>query len=58
MTNKESNKDNLEKKTQDIKIDSNKNPVIKEIGGPKGVQKNAEPTRYGDWEVNGKCSDF
>ena len=25
-----------------------------EIGGPKGP----EPTRYGDWEVNGRCSDF
>jgi hypothetical protein len=29
-------------------------PVPKEIGGPKGP----EPTRYGDWEVNGRCSDF
>lgn len=26
----------------------------KEIGGPKGK----EPTRYGDWEHNGRCSDF
>lgn len=26
----------------------------KEIGGPKGP----EPTRYGDWEKNGRCSDF
>jgi hypothetical protein len=26
----------------------------KEIGGPKGP----EPTRYGDWEVGGRCSDF
>lgn len=25
-----------------------------EIGGPSG----AEPTRFGDWEVNGRCSDF
>ena len=31
-----------------------KNKVIKEIGGPKGL----EPTRYGDWEVNGRVSDF
>jgi hypothetical protein len=29
-------------------------PASKEIGGPKGP----EPTRYGDWEVNGRCSDF
>ena len=25
-----------------------------EFGGPKGL----EPTRYGDWEVNGRVSDF
>lgn len=26
----------------------------REIGGPSGP----EPTRYGDWEKNGRCSDF
>ena len=26
----------------------------KEYGGPEGP----EPTRYGDWEKNGICSDF
>jgi homeobox protein ESX1 len=26
----------------------------REIGGPKGP----EPTRYGDWERNGRVSDF
>ncbi|XP_009150701.1 succinate dehydrogenase assembly factor 4, mitochondrial [Brassica rapa] len=25
-----------------------------EIGGPRGP----EPTRYGDWEQRGRCSDF
>lgn len=29
-------------------------PRPKEIGGPKGP----EPTRYGDWEHNGRVSDF
>jgi hypothetical protein len=29
-------------------------PLPKEIGGPKGP----EPTRYGDWEVKGRCTDF
>ena len=29
-----------------------KNP--KEVNGPKGL----EPTRYGDWEKNGRCTDF
>ena len=26
----------------------------REIGGPAGP----EPTRYGDWEVGGRCTDF
>jgi hypothetical protein len=25
-----------------------------EVGGPKGL----EPTRYGDWEKDGRCIDF
>jgi len=28
--------------------------MINETGGPKG----AEPTRFGDWERKGRCSDF
>ncbi|MCO5613022.1 hypothetical protein L7F22_067296 [Adiantum nelumboides] len=31
-----------------------KNPLTGEIGGPKGP----EPTRFGDWEKGGRCSDF
>lgn len=30
------------------------NPYTQESGGPKGP----EPTRYGDWEIWGKCVDF
>jgi len=26
----------------------------KEVGGPKGL----EPTRFGDWERDGRCVDF
>jgi hypothetical protein len=29
-------------------------PAPREIGGPKGP----EPTRYGDWEHQGRCIDF
>lgn len=29
-------------------------PAIREIGGRDGP----EPTRYGDWEKNGRCIDF
>jgi len=28
--------------------------VVPEIGGRGGL----EPTRYGDWESNGRCTDF
>ncbi len=28
--------------------------VPKEIGGPPGP----EPTRYGDWQYKGRCTDF
>jgi hypothetical protein len=31
-----------------------KKPMPKEIGGVKGP----EPTRYGDWEHKGRCTDF
>ena len=38
-----------EKKARDAAPDA-----TTEIGGRKGP----EPTRYGDWEVNGRCVDF
>ena len=28
--------------------------AVRELGGPSGP----EPTRYGDWEKNGRCIDF
>ena len=31
-----------------------KKPMPRETGGVKGP----EPTRYGDWEHNGRCTDF
>ncbi len=36
------------------KRDAEARPLPREHGGPKGP----EPTRYGDWEVNGIVSDF
>ena len=35
-------------------IISDVNPLTGEVGGPKGP----EPTRYSDWERNGRCVDF
>lgn len=34
--------------------DATRQPAVREIGGPKGP----EPTRYGDWEKGGRCTDF
>ena len=54
MSNK-TTKLNEEKKQNNKKEKLNENVNIpKEQGGPKGP----EPTRYGDWEKAGRCSDF
>ena len=41
------NNDNLSKKAVDGEMPT-------EVNGPKGP----EPTRYGDWEQKGRCTDF
>jgi hypothetical protein len=39
----------------ELQLPAKPHPVRpKEVGGPKGP----EPTRYGDWEKAGRCSDF
>ncbi len=45
-----------EEKTPATKPEEKKNEpkLAPEIGGQKGP----EPTRYGDWEKNGRCTDF
>ena len=54
MSNK-TTKLNKEKEQNNTKDKLNENVNIKkEQGGPKGP----EPTRYGDWEKAGRCSDF
>ncbi len=29
-----------------------------ETAGEGGERKKPDPTRYGDWEINGRCIDF
>ena len=54
MSNK-TTKLNEEKEQNNTKDKSKENVNLpKEQGGPKGP----EPTRYGDWEKGGRCSDF
>ena len=43
-----------ETKVEDATIDNELAEQQKEYGGPRGK----EPTRYGDWEKNGRCIDF
>ena len=40
--------------TNSTETDESAENTSKEIGGPRGK----EPTRYGDWEKNGRCIDF
>ena len=38
----------------EVSDDTEADPTPKEIGGRDGP----EPTRFGDWEKNGRCIDF
>ncbi|PON72098.1 hypothetical protein PanWU01x14_069400 [Parasponia andersonii] len=63
---KESFEKDLEKEKKEVKEDGGEddddddgdeldlNKETGEVGGPRGP----EPTRYGDWERNGRCYDF
>jgi len=50
------NKETAPKAAAPIDEDNLKPPKVTkgETGGPKGP----DPTRYGDWERNGRCIDF
>ena len=53
--NTQKEKKSSNNKTLEVqKIIANNQISPKEQGGPKGP----EPTRYGDWEKSGRCSDF
>jgi len=56
MTNKANKKTpQVQNASRKIKsLDRKPDTVQKEFGGRKGK----DPTRYGDWEKNGRCIDF
>jgi hypothetical protein len=37
-----------------VATDASEQEVPAEMNGPRGL----EPTRYGDWEQKGRCTDF
>ena len=51
---KQSIKDAETNNKQEQSIKSQTEKPSKEIGGRNGL----DPTRYGDWEKNGRCLDF
>ncbi len=53
-TIKENRKDEVVDESQTQSEDIQDKLRDKEFGGRKGL----EPTRYGDWEKNGRCIDF
>uniref|UniRef100_A0A803LGD4 Succinate dehydrogenase assembly factor 4, mitochondrial n=1 Tax=Chenopodium quinoa TaxID=63459 RepID=A0A803LGD4_CHEQI len=50
----EEERENTENDSEDDDGGVHVNEETGEIGGPRGP----EPTRYGDWEQKGRCSDF
>ena len=46
--------DNAADAAKDTTTRTDGSDLPREINGPKGP----EPTRYGDWEQKGRCSDF
>ena len=54
---KQSTKVTEKKEKAPNSVDQDKQDQAKEIGGFKDSNL-PEPTRYGDWEVRGRCSDF
>ena len=43
------------KDPQEFPTENTPIPTEPELGGAK---RTTEPTRYNDWEINGKCVDF
>lgn len=46
--------DSASKDENQASLPASEPATIPEVGGRKGL----EPTRYGDWEKNGRCIDF
>lgn len=54
MSETEKQQKNQPSAVEPVNSQKTESPKPEETGGPKGL----EPTRYGDWEKNGRCIDF
>lgn len=50
----EQNKTSIKENKKDENDDTSSDVMPKEYGGVEGK----EPTEYGDWQHNGRCTDF
>ena len=57
MNDKNTPESDAKNETKNTETGKEKQKLEKEINGYES-QGLKEPTRYGDWEVKGRCSDF
>jgi hypothetical protein len=50
--------DEMEQEEMFVDADASFEHNKREWGGPRRGGRFLEPTRYGDWERKGRCSDF
>ena len=60
MTEKNESKNENPKLHREVDIKNHKDQANKlnEANEEYGGQEGADPTRYGDWEKGGRCTDF
>eukprot|EP01083_Nonionella_stella_P072442 195377_1 len=58
MTHEEENDDEMEQEEMFVRADQSLGHTKLEWGGPRRGGRLKEPTRFGDWERKGRCTDF
>jgi hypothetical protein len=53
-----SDEESMEQEDMFVEAHSSFEHSEREWGGPRRGGRLPEPTRFGDWERNGRCSDF
>mmetsp|Transcript_5316 Transcript_5316/g.7876 ORF Transcript_5316/g.7876 Transcript_5316/m.7876 type:complete len:97 (-) Transcript_5316:357-647(-) len=58
ITHQEDNEDEMEQEEMFVRADQSLGHTKLEWGGPRRGGRLKEPTRFGDWERKGRCTDF